>query len=173
MLFCFCDERQIWSSITDYCVKDGYLYVLYGHKSILKIYNDDGQYIKSYAFLSTNGVSSLYVDNEYVYLFDQMHNYYTFKYGAFINSYRYSDYETYKRKIADLFSGDVKRKSDDTIYYMKGASIYRKNADGSSIQLIHRPLYLLYFQGIIPIAGIAFWMVVFWILRMLSKKAPI
>ncbi len=73
------------------------------------------------AFLKTKGASSLYVDNDYVYLFDQRLNYYVFSSGEFVDFGRYSDYGAYLQKKAMFSSPDEKCKSGDAIYYLKGA----------------------------------------------------
>ena len=169
-LYCFYNDRQYWSRLTDFCVKDSYLYVLFGDRGVLKIYDDSGQYIKSYAFLKTKGASSLYIDNDYVYLYDQQLNYYVFSRGEFVDFVRYSDYGVYLQKMSELSSAEAQRKTDDAIYFIKGASIYRKGSDNISIQVIHRPLYLLFYQGIIPYIIIFFWLVVLFVLKMLSRK---
>lgn len=168
-LFSFYADKQYWSRLTDFCVKDGYLYVLFGDRGVLKIYDDSGQYIKSYAFVKTKGESSLHVDNEYVYLFDQKLNYYVFSCGEKIGSGRYSDYGAYLQKKATFISADEQRKSGDTTFYMKGASIYQQNSDIFSSQVIHRPLYLLFFQGIIPFVVIAVWLMVLFLIKLLSR----
>ena len=170
-LFCFFTERQYWCELTDFCVKDGYVYVLFGTKGVLNIYDDNGQYIKSYAFLAQkNGRSALYTDNDYVYLFDQLRNYYVLSCGEFISYSEEGEYEEYHQKIATLISGDEKRKEGDTTYYLKYVSIYRKSADNSSSQIIHRPWYLLYFQGVTPFVVIALWMIVILVLKRISEK---
>lgn len=169
-LFCFYADRHYWSRLTDFCVKDSYLYVLFGDRGVLKIYDDSGKYIKSYAFLKTKGASSLYVDNDYVYLFDQRLNYYVFSSGEFIDFSRYSDYEAYLQKKATFTSVEDQKKTDGAQYYLKYASVYRKNADNSSIIVIHRPLFLMFFQGIMPFAIISICLVFLFVLKLLSRK---
>lgn len=171
-LFCFYEDKQYWSDLTDFCVKDGYLYVLYGRRGVVKIYDDSGQYQKSYAFLKTKGASTLAVDNDYVYLFDQRLNYYVFSLGNNTSFVRYSDYETYLSKKASCYSDAEKQKSGETIYYLKGASVYQKNTENPPCQVIHRPLYLLYFQGITPFVVIVFWLTLLYVFEVSKKHIP-
>ena len=168
--FCFVRDVQYWSQLTDYCVKDNCLYVLFGDVGVLKIYDLNGQYIRSYAYRTTKGASSLRMDSEYVYLFDQGSNYYTFASGEWVGFAGYSDYKTYLEKTDTLSPAEDQRKTDDAQYDLRFASIYRKNADGSSTQVLHRPLYLMFFQGALPFAVISFWLIILWLLKAFSRK---
>ena len=169
-LYCFINDKQYWSELTDYCVKENYLYMLFGDKGVIKVYNSDGVYQKSYAFWKTKGASSLHIDNKYVYLIDQGHNYYVFSSGEFVDFVKYNDYGTYLQKMATFTSAEDQKKTDSAQYYLKYASVYRKNADNSSIQVIHRPLSLMFFQGIIPFAIITICLVFLFVLKLLSRK---
>ena len=170
-LYCFIGNKLYWSQLTDYCVKDDCLYVLFGDKGVLNVYDGNGKYKKSFAFMKTKGESELFIDNKYVYLFDQSHNYYVFLAGELVEFVSYTDYRSYLQKKNSLYPKDDQRKTDIANYYMKYASIYRQNTDHSSYQVIHRPWVLMFFQGITPFVFIAFWMVVMLMLNILSKKA--
>lgn len=171
-LFHFYEDKQYLSELTDFCVKDGCLYVLYGGRGVVKIYDNSGQYKESYAFLKSKGESSLSVDEDCVYLFDQKYNYYVFSSGKYTSFVKYSDYHSYLQKKATCFSDEEKRKSGDTQYYLQCASIYQKNADNSSCQVIHRPLYLMFFQGILPFVVIVFYLILLFAFAVSEKRVP-
>ena len=166
--FRFVNDEEYRSQLTDFCVRDDRLYVLFGDVGVLKIYDQNGVYIDSYAFRKTKGASSLRTDGEYVWLIDPELNYYIFSSGELVDHVGYSDYGDYLA-ITDTFAPvEEQRKTDDTQYYLKLASICRKNADGSSVQVVHRPFWLAFFQGAIPFITIAFWMIVLVLLKILS-----
>ena len=77
-LYSFAEDRQYWGELTDFCVKDKFIYVLFEHKGVLKIYDIDGAYIKTCAFKKYKGGCALYTDQDHVYLYDQNYNIYIF-----------------------------------------------------------------------------------------------
>ena len=149
-LYIFSDDRQYWGGVSDFCVKGDFLYVLFESKGVLKIYDKDGQYIKTCAFKMDKGRAELYADKDFVYLYDQNRNYYTFSAGEMTAYSSYADYSTYRRQLSSYDSREEQRKTDDVTYYMKLGSIYRANEDGTTEEIVHRPLSLAYFQGAVP-----------------------
>lgn len=148
-LYSFSREREYWCELTDFCVKDQCLYVLFGNKGVLEIYDLGGNYIKSYAFYRTKGESQLYTDDQYVYLRDQQFKLYLFSAGDFIR-FENIEYSTYLQELAAFYPKEEQRKTDGAEYYVKLASIYRMNANGSSDRIVHRPFFLAFFQGLTP-----------------------
>ncbi len=158
-LYSYSDNIEYWTQLTDFCIKGNDLYVLYGDKGILKIYDSNGKYKESYAFYKAKGESSLRVDDEYVYLIDQMHNLYVFSSNECVDFVKYSDYDTYLQKET-TFKSQEEQKTDAARYYVKWASIYKEQPDGRSVCIIHRPICMVFFQGIVPFVLILLWIAV-------------
>ena len=165
----FSREKEYWCALADICVKDQYLYLLFGEKGVLEIYDLDGNYIKSYAFYRTKGQSQLHADDQYVYLRDQRRKLYLFSAGEFVR-FENTDYDTYCQKLTTFYPKGEQRKTDDAKYYVKLASVYPMNADGSSEQVVHRPFYLTFFQGITWFVTIAIFMAACLILKAIADK---
>ena len=144
----FIDDEDYWSEIVDFCVKDDYLYVLFGYKGLLKVYDINGNYIKSFAVLNEGGGSCrLYMDPDYVYLLDEYYNYYLFKNTEFIRCEKNPGKNAPSNIDKSSFITDKQLSDKGDVYYIKGASIYRKNAEGDSTLLIKRPVVLSVYQG--------------------------
>ncbi len=167
-LYGFTDSREYWCKLNDICIKDGYLYVLFGDQGVLKIYDSDGTYLKSFAFYNTKGGTSLHTDGQYVYLEDHLLNFYVFSSGEWINTIKYSNYGAYL-EMGDTFnSAEDQRRENDNQYYVRYASIYRKREGTTPVQIIKRPLFFAYFQNTTPFLVIGYGMCLLLVLKRVS-----
>ena len=148
----FVSDDQYLCGLTDYCVKESKLYLLFGSKGVLKLYSEDGQYIGSYAYNKKKGQSALYIDQDNVYLFDEAFNCYVFNDVGFAGFIGYTDYSAYLSRINQCDSKEEQIRSDRGSYYIKGASVYRRSADKSAVLIISRPAVSVLFSGFTPYA---------------------
>jgi len=148
--YCFVDDRLCWSRITDVAVCGKNLYLLYDDKSILVCYDLDGNYQHSYLFSwGKRGKSQLHVEDSYVFLETREKDFYSFADGELIRYYdRKNDAEQIE-KLRDLLqaSGSQSLSSAEEIFELRGASVWKQRADGSAVEIIHRPVWFCVFQG--------------------------
>ena len=153
-LFAFTEDREYWADVTDFCVENDTLYVLFDDKSILKVYDAAGNYLRSYAFYFTNGESALYIKDQTVYLQDKNRNFFAFADGEFREAIPYTDYESFLMMKEGALSDEEKRTDrDGGVYTLDGASLYRTEADGGRTLIVARPFPLVYFRGATPWIG--------------------
>ena len=169
-LFCFSDDREYWCELNDYCIKGGNLYVLFGNQGVLKIYDSDGAYRKSFAFYKTKGESALHIEGEYVYLFDQSRNYNVFSSGEWVDFAEHGDYGAYLQKLDTFISAEEQRKENEDQYYIRLASIYRQREGRDPVPVVKRPVVFAFFQGKTPFLVIPFWMIILFVLEGVSRK---
>lgn len=170
-LIAFSEDREYWADVTDFCVENDHLYVLFEGKSILKIYDTAGHYLRSYAFYSTNGKSALYIKDQTVYLQDNNHNFFAFEDGELRETIPYKDYDSALRTKEGALSEEEKRTDDNgSVYVLKGASLYRTEADGNRTPVIERPLPLVYFRGVTPWIVQMFLLLILAVLIILARK---
>lgn len=148
-LYCFQDDQEYWCALSDFCVKDGYLYLLFGGKGVLKVYDTQGTYLMSYGFRSFKGQPHLFVDDHAVYLQDEIENYYSFSESRWVGFFSGSDRKT-NRLREERFAPFMSRKrtEGENSYIQKLGSVYRISEDGASEVVVSRPLPLAVFQGI-------------------------
>lgn len=170
-LYSFQKNEEYCCEITDFCVENKLIYILFGDKGILKIYKDDGSYLMSYAFDKSKGKARLREDGDGVYLFDQRRNCYVFSEGERIGFIKYNDYPSFAERLKTFVPPDEQHSNLEGQYYIKFASIYRRNVDGTNAIIIDRPLYYSFFQGIVPLASLASCLVVYGIFVILYKYA--
>ena len=127
------------------------MYVLFESKKVLNCYSLDGQYLHSYSFdMRKNGQSHLYVKGGHLYLESREHFFYRFKNGIFVDVHVPASSQIYTLR-AELAAGSHSHRITNGEYMeLRGASIWRT---GESVheEIIHRPLWLLIFQGNIQI----------------------
>lgn len=135
--------------LTDFCVKDNYMYLLFEGTGVLKVYDLSGKYLHSYAFHTfSKGCGVLYTDMNRVYLEDQIHNMYSFVNGEFERYYE-KDSENYPDQIDNY----QKRFSPDGVKYIKKwASIIAVTEDGTQKTIISRPFFHVFFEEKISFA---------------------
>ncbi len=154
--YCVTTNRLYLSGLSDYCVDSHYLYVLFGEKGIIKVYSIDGDYIKTFAVHHfPKGESSLRIEKESckVFYVDENLNYYVFYNGEFVNYIKHHGYSEYVKDLENRFvSQEEQRRRESQVFYRKMASIVREDSDGTCTEVVHRPFYMLFFQG--PIAFI-------------------
>lgn len=171
-LFRFVSNDEYWSDLTDYCAKDGYLFALYDGKGVLKIYDVNGNYKESFAYKTGKGSSSLYADENYVYLCDQDLNFYVFSGGQWIDYIGFADYGTYLSKLDTFAPKEAQRQTDSGAFFVHSASIYFTDIDGTTYQIVKRPHLAVVFQGKNPIIIVACFLLVIFSLAVLSKRMP-
>lgn len=169
--FFFENDSIRWGEITDFAVCDKRLYILYGNKSILDCYSLDGDYLHSYFVeLGKKGRASLFVKGNTLYLKSNGLNFYTFSEGYYVKSYVVSATELYS-EIEKLTSS--KHEVNGIEYELRGASIWQ-NELGKSEMIVHRPAYLVVFQGygMLLIGSIAF-LLLCYLLHCLRKSCQL
>ena len=169
-LYEFENDREYCCELSDFCIKNHYLYLLYGDKGIIKVFNDDGVYEKSYAFYVSKGQSHLFVDDSKVFLFDQRLNCYVIADGVWVDYIPYEDYGSYL-DMKNSFASDEEKQFDNGMRYsIQGSSIYRFSSD-QTVRVIERPFYYAFFQGVTPFIVIVLNLTLLLILKLLSEKS--
>ena len=131
------------AALTDFCVKENYVYLLFEGTGVLKVYDLSGKYLHSYAFYTeSGGRSELHVTADRVYLEDQSGDVYSFANGEFE---RY--YERDSANCPNQFRDDLKRGSSDGVQYKrKWASIVALTPEGVQKTIISRPFFHVFFD---------------------------
>lgn len=168
-LYEFENDREYCCELSDFCIKNHYLYLLYGDKGIIKVFNDDGVYEKSYAFYVSKGQSHLFVDDSKVFLFDQRLNCYVIADGVWEDYIPYEDYGRYLDIINSYASDEEKQCDNGMRYSIQGSSIYRFTAD-ETVRVIERPFYYAFFQGATPFIAVVLNLILLLILKLLSAN---
>lgn len=126
---------------------------------MLCVYNTEGNYQHSYCFAEReNGSPSVFVLDETVYYQDRAHNYYTMEKG-FIASYAEASTELFRAMNQPQRQAEKLPVSDgNAIYELRGTSVWKYTTDGTEAEIIHRPGWLVIFQGnrLMYISGVAF-----------------
>ena len=172
-LYSFYSDKDYICELTDYCVKNKYLYLLYGSKGVLKVYSINGEYIKSFAYQKLKGQSALYTDEKYVYLYDESLNYYILEDGEFYRFIKYSDYTSYLQQLNNYNSKDQQRKVGDRYYLVKNGSIYCYKHNDNVQLIVNRPMISLLFCSITPIIIVALCVLAVIILTKVYKWAAV
>ena len=165
----FYDPSVRWGEIRDFTVCEDILYVLFDSKEVLDCYSLDGTYLHSYYIeLGRKGKAELFVCDSMLYLKSKGFAFYTFRDGIFVESYEVSPTELYA-EITRLSGnkGDV----GEGTYMLRGSSIY-KNMQGTVEKIVHRPGWMVIFQGsyIMLIGSVSFVLLCF-ILYYYKKRA--
>lgn len=170
VLYCFEDDTAYLSDLTEFCERDGFLYVLYGRKGILQVYDYDGNYLRSYGFSNYSHGSDLRVSGQKVLLRDTNGNHFCFSEGQPSTYYEYG--YTHWDELDIHFEGyDEIHKSGDSTYYEKLACIYRESADGTHEKVLSRWIYYALYDGITPWITHVLCMIVIFALAFERKKS--
>ena len=169
----FSNQEAYICEISDYCVKDGQIFLLYSDKGVIQIFDEEGTYQKSYAYFKTKGQSELRIMKEAVLMFDERRNCYKFVSGSFQEYQAFLNYEEYLRIGEECEERYQQISSEKGVYYLRGASLARKNIDGTEEVIIKRAWLATLFQGKM-LSGIWFGLVIlscsfFWISKKLRK----
>ena len=152
--FAFVRDEEYWASISDYCVKDNYIYLLYGTKGILKIYNSEGDYIRSFAFLERGSACHLNVRENEVYLNDQDTNYYVFADAEFIRFFERPEQYTDEVELRKSFVNTEEKRTDvkgKYTFLYNSTVLVRGEEDGRSAFVYTRSILFAFCQGITPL----------------------
>ena len=156
--------------ISDFCVNDGLIYLLFDDKGVIQIFDEKGIYQKSFAFYAAqNGKSGLRIMGDDVLLFDKRKNCYKFVRGDFCE-YLELDNDQYLRLVGQCEERHQQIASEKGNYYLKGASLFRKNADVTDEIIIKRPMLATLFQGNLRLWIEAVLMIFAVFFIMISKK---
>ena len=144
------EDQEYFSWIDDFCVRDGYLYVYYGHglSGILKVYDTEGNFIRTYV-TSLRAEPNLYITDRCAVLgSEQAGGYYFFSEGEFESFCEVKGKED-GEKIRETFLKKTEgKKTDSWEYEKKGISIVRRDAGGNTETVLQRPFYLYLVSGI-------------------------
>lgn len=142
--YCFIEDKQYWSGISDFTVCKNYLYVMYDGKTVLMCYDTEGRYLRSYSFkMSKNGKSHLYVVDGRVYLEVRGHDIYSFENGCVSEYIPSQSMENETLRNTRLEDAAV---TNHGSYKLQGASICYING-GEEIAVVARPIWMVIFQG--------------------------
>ena len=109
-------------------------------------------------------------DEEFVYLHDQKRNCYVFSAGECVDYIKYDDYYAYLAKTDTFVSAEGQKETNGYRFYVKWASVFKGNPNGTAGEVVHRPVFFGYFQGITPFVVIMFWMAVFTSMIITKKR---
>lgn len=141
------ESSALWGGISEFAVCGDYLYTLLESRKVLNCYSLDGEYIRSYVFdMRNNGQSHLYVKDDTLYLESREHHFYRFMDGQFMDVLfpDISEVYSFREQLDNCSDAHMSNKED--YYELQGTSIWRANAT-SHEEIVHRPLWLLIFQG--------------------------
>ena len=146
--YLFYEESKHWCGISRMAAKDGFLYLLHDDRKMLCIYDTEGNYQHSYCFAECeNGRPSVFVLNGIVHYQDRGQNYYTLENGI-VTNYEAASSELYRAMTQPQRQAEKLPVSDgDAVYELRGASVWKCSADGTEVEIIHRPGWLVVFQG--------------------------
>lgn len=157
--YLFKDDSTHRCGISRMAVKDGYLYLLHDDRKMLCVYDTEGNYQHSYCFAEReNGSPSVFTLDGTVYYQDRAHNYYTLENG-FVVSCEEASTELFRAMNQPQRQAEKLPVSDgNAIYELRGASVWKYTADGTEEEIIHRPGWLVIFQGnsLMYVSGVAF-----------------
>ena len=169
--FLFYQEPDHWSGINALAANGEYLYVLHEDRGILCVFDLQGNYLHSYFFSEReNGRSSVFTLDGKVYYQDRTHNYYTLEDGV-VTDFAESSTDLFRRmnqpqRQAELAPVTVQ----DAVFEIRGASVWKHMADGTEVEIIHRPGWLAIFQGNTLMYIYAACFLIVWIMGALKKK---
>ncbi len=150
-LYSMDDNAIYWSSLTDFCVQNDYIYLLYGNIGLLKIYNIHGEYVQTLAFQVEKGESRLYSDGQLVYLQDQNLNFYIIQNDRELAYRPYEDYKNYQSYINDKYSDSRKTVWNGNHYAIEGVSLVCQDKNGNTTIVLQRIIASRLIQGMTPL----------------------
>lgn len=145
------EKRTYFSEISDYAVLEDRLYVLYGRIGVMEVFGTDGSYEKSYVVFC--GISSnleLNSDGTAIWMTGNDDNCYLFQNGSMIEEKALNEYYSAQYGGTFISKKAMHLATDGSVYKRKGASICRVTATGLSEIIVHRPIFCLFVQGLLP-----------------------
>ena len=144
----FTEEKQYFSSLSDYAVHGDFVYILFGDIGVLEVYSLDGVYQKSFAFgIQKTGTAELFVNADGIWLEDQGHALFCFCQGDYVKSGSVQNDKSLRSSF--LESKDARVSSDGWQYRLKWTSICRSK--GKSEVVIERPWTYILVQEFVPL----------------------
>ncbi len=137
------EEHEYWTWIDDFCVRDNYLYLYSGSGlcGILKIYDIQGRFQRTYV-INLRAEPSLHITERSVVIGNQSAGgYYEFaegKYLQFCEVHRQEDDDKIRETFLIKTEG---KKAESWFYEIHGLSMIRRNAEGKVETLLRRPVY--------------------------------
>lgn len=168
----FENNAQYWGDLSDYAVCGDCLYMLYDMKNILKCYDLYGNYMHSFYLTDfKNGEASLLRVGDLLYLVSKKHDLLQFSNGIF---QRFLDSDADRDEILSITEmqstiTEKRTSGDGSTFTMKGASIWKTDADGNQICIVYRPRFFLIFQGDLEIGLSAIYLILLLILQRIGK----
>ncbi len=151
--FAFVRDEEYWGSLSDYCIREDYVYLLYGNKGILKIYNSEGKYLCSYAFLDKGPACHLNVRGTEVFLSDQGSDYYVFEKAQFCRFFETPGYAEEVEMKKTFLSMEEKRSEGGKKYSFRYncTALARVDESGTIDYVLRRPVVFALCQGLTPL----------------------
>ena len=146
--FLYEKKHLYFGDLSDFAVCENTLLVLYDSKQALQCYDLEGNLLFSYSLrMSPSGRAVLYTDGTKYFLEDHDHNYYVFSSDG-----RYIEYVTEENSKSNMQQSFLTKKASRTTvegdyYQLKGASIYRAQMGKQAKEILHRPFWMVLFQG--------------------------
>lgn len=150
-LFSSKEDREIWGALSDFCVKDGYLYLLFDNQDVLKVYDTNGSFVCTFAHrYYQGGRNQLHINQDYVLWEDEQHNIYVFSYGEWIDFIKWPGIDSYRQQQKEyaLYDGQMKQDSNGE-YHIRSASIYCMDKYKTDRLIVKRPVFMILFQGVL------------------------
>ncbi|MBQ7278559.1 MAG: hypothetical protein IJR17_05105 [Clostridia bacterium] len=150
------EDRQYVTAVTDCYVHGERIYVLYGQKGLLKVYDTDGKCLHAYAYALKNFGALLYEYEDKIYLDSAKGWVLVFENGKYTDKIGHDQWDVITQKVPHRTSAifasakNVPGYYGDPCYTMHFGSIYRLGEDGRSTVVIPRPFESLLFQGMLP-----------------------
>lgn len=149
--YSFAEDKEYLTPISDYATNGHFIYVLYEERGIVKIYSEDGVYLKTHCFFQArNGIAQLISTGECVFLEDRTRNLYSFR-GTEVDSFFPSSENAEMRKVlkGNALNGVGKHELADGSVLKKGlVSLYQVNSAGEQSLVVHRPFWVFLFDPI-------------------------
>ncbi len=150
------EDRPYLTAVTDCYVHGEQIYVLYGGKGILKIFDTNGKYLRSYAYHKRNNGAVLYEHEDRIYLYSAEKWILVFENGEYTDRIGYDQWDLMERQLpfrtSATFASEKKKPGyyGELGYTMRLGSVCRAEEDGKTTVVIPRPFGSLVLQGILP-----------------------
>lgn len=144
----FKEEKQYFSSLSDYAVHGDFVYILFGDIGVLEVYSLGGVYQQSFAFgIQKTGKAELFVNADGVWLEDQGHALFCFCQGDYVKSGSAQNDKVLRASF--LESKDARVSYDGWQYSLNWTSICRSKDESEVV--IERPWTYILVQGFAPL----------------------
>lgn len=142
--YSFTEDKEYLTPISDYASDGQFLYVLFEERGIVKVYSQEGTYLKTHYFLqSKNGTARLIPTEDGVFLEARGYDLYSFR-GAEVDSFfPFSENGEMRNTLSNM---EGQKPVDDPLIRKGTVSLYRVSGSGGETLLVPRPFWLFFFD---------------------------